>query len=210
MFKSLSQCRYVATSSTHPVIPDVSKNRGSLQLDNGTYCMSAYIHIEAPALIFFSIMLSISYPTLAVTILALSPSLTDGRRIYKRDCVFTWPATDEDTCGTMSRDWLLDESVFKAMNPGIDCSKLVPGQEYCVTWDGAISIPPIVTSTSPPTSTKPSSTTLVTTTRSSSAPSGPALPSPVQSGVPSDCESRDRLTSSIRTNKVFAKVKSGT
>ncbi|KAF1968896.1 hypothetical protein BU23DRAFT_433319, partial [Bimuria novae-zelandiae CBS 107.79] len=103
-------------------------------------------------------------------------------------CSFTWPATSGDTCATMSSDWRLDEATFKAMNPGVDCSNLVPDQEYCVEWDGTLPIPPAETSTPAPTSLVPSSTTLVTVTSSSTAPGGPVIPSPIQSGVASNCQ----------------------
>jgi hypothetical protein len=63
----------------------------------------------------------------ALTALAISSSVADARLLHKRDCSSTWPATDGDTCATISRDWLIDEEVFKAMNPGAACSKLVPG-----------------------------------------------------------------------------------
>ncbi|KAF1360386.1 hypothetical protein EJ07DRAFT_116876, partial [Lizonia empirigonia] len=48
------------------------------------------------------------------------------------DCTITWPAIEGDTCASMARNWALKVDVFQAMNSTADCSKLVPGQEYCV------------------------------------------------------------------------------
>jgi hypothetical protein len=141
------------------------------------------------------IMWSFSYSSLALAVLAVSPSFTDGRHLRKRDCEFTWPATDEDTCATMSRDWALDEASFQAMNPGVNCPKLVANKEYCVQWTGPLPTAPVVTPTPTPapTTTKPTSTTLATTTRSA-VPGGPAVPSPVQSGVAANCESSKSIS----------------
>jgi hypothetical protein len=167
-------------------------NWSSLQSDEGTFYTQSYVHIVTTALVSLFTMLSNPYSSIAWTILALGSSSTDGRKIYKRDCSFTWPATSGDTCATMSSDWRLDEATFKAMNPGVDCSNLVPDQEYCVEWDGTLPIPPAETSTPAPTSLVPSSTTLVTVTSSSTAPGGPVIPSPIQSGVASNCELQQR------------------
>ena len=87
----------------------------------------------------------------------------------------------------MSRDWQLDEATFKAMNPGVDCSNPIPNKEYCVEWDGEISVPPVVTPTVAPSSTTLSNVTVVTKTSFSAIPSGPTVSSPVQSGVASNC-----------------------
>jgi hypothetical protein len=119
--------------------------------------------------------------------LTINSVVVDARRLHKRECSYTWPATDGDTCATISRDWLIDEKLFTAMNPGIDCSKLVPGQEYCVEWNGPPPTGPVVTPNPSSTSAKVSSTTMVTKT-SSSVPDGPAAPSPIQSGFAHNCK----------------------
>ena len=121
-----------------------------------------------------------------LTALALTSTVADARRIYRRDCKFTWPAIDGDTCSSMARDWAIDEQLFRAINPGIDCAKLDSNKEYCVEWDGPAPSPPALTSAPVPTAF--SSTTLVTKT-SSTPPSGPAPPSPVQEGVAANCKS---------------------
>jgi hypothetical protein len=134
-------------------------------------------------------MWNTSYLYFALTVVAVGSSVADARRLHKRECSFTWPATNGDTCATISRDWLIAEELFKAMNTGVDCSKLVPGQEYCVEWSGSLPTAPVISPTPTPTPTppEPSSTTLVTKT-SSAAPSGPAVPSPIQPGVAQNCK----------------------
>jgi len=126
-----------------------------------------------------------SFSAILVAALALGSSVCEARRLSRRDCTITWPAIEGDTCASMARDWALEVDFFRAMNPTADCSKLVPGQEYCVDWEGTRPTAPAITSTTPP--TVPSSTTLVTKT-SSAPPSGPTGPSPVQEGIAANCK----------------------
>ncbi|KAH8692464.1 hypothetical protein GQ44DRAFT_719863 [Phaeosphaeriaceae sp. PMI808] len=124
--------------------------------------------------------------SLLLASITFNPSLANAQRLHRRECGVTWPATDGDTCTTMSRDWALDIELFRSMNPGADCAKLVPGQEYCVEWLGPKPSAPVITPITLP--SKPSSTTLATRTRFSSAPIGPVAPSPVQSGIAQNCQ----------------------
>lgn len=133
------------------------------------------------------IMYHLRHITVVAALFALS---THARRLHRRECDFTWPATTADTCATMAADWAITEALFKAINPGVECSRsLVEGQEYCVGWVGtppSVPTPASTTVTPRPTST-PSRTTLATST-STGPPSGPAPPSPVQSGITQNCQ----------------------
>ncbi|EHK96461.1 hypothetical protein M7I_7858 [Glarea lozoyensis 74030] len=52
--------------------------------------------------------------------------------IHPRDCSFTWAAEIEDTCQSMASSWEITEAQFISYNPGVVCSALVAGKEYCV------------------------------------------------------------------------------
>ncbi|KAF1362026.1 hypothetical protein EJ07DRAFT_153601 [Lizonia empirigonia] len=132
-------------------------------------------------------MLGSLFSSFVLVALAISPSVTDARRLQRRACNFTWPAIEGDTCATMARDWSKEEQVFKAMNPGVDCANLVVGKEYCVEWEGTLPTPPAITSAPVPSAT-PSSTTLVKKKSSVPPPSRPVAPSPVQEGVAANCK----------------------
>ncbi|KAL6701663.1 hypothetical protein J3F84DRAFT_13816 [Trichoderma pleuroticola] len=47
-------------------------------------------------------------------------------------CIGTNPAGAGDTCTSFASKWQLDEKFFVSLNPDINCSNLVAGQNYCV------------------------------------------------------------------------------
>ncbi|KAL7908548.1 hypothetical protein GGI35DRAFT_493637 [Trichoderma velutinum] len=66
-------------------------------------------------------------------------------------------ASSGDTCASFAAKWRLVEKLFVSLNPSINCSKLVAGQDYCVVGT-FLSAPPasdstLITSTRPPTAT---------------------------------------------------------
>lgn len=120
-------------------------------------------------------MLNTPFLSFVFVALTLISSITDARRLYRRECGFTWPAIDGDTCATMAQDWAMYEDIFRAINPRVSCSQFVSGKEFCVEWVGPKPSVPVVTLA--PGLTAPPSTILVTET-SSARPSKPAVPSP--------------------------------
>lgn len=116
-----------------------------------------------------------SLKIIALTLLLAPASQARGPSpawpLARRDCTFTVPASEGDTCASLADFWGLDLAQFQSYNPGVSCAgTLVAGQEYCIEWDGG----------QQPTTT--SSTTSSATTTTSS------LPSPTQPGLAADCE----------------------
>ena len=107
-------------------------------------------------------------------LLAARATPAAARALYPRACSFTGPASAGDTCKTMAAGWGVSEADFVSWNPGVDCTALVAGQEYCVEWD--MGSPPPVT------------TTAQTTTAPAPTTTAPTKPSPTQEGLVSDCE----------------------
>lgn len=104
----------------------------------------------------------------------------NARALRPRDCSFTWPAYAGDDCRSMASSWSISEAEFISFNPGVDCSNLVVGTEYCVEWAGPKpSLPPPPPPASTTTSAVPSTTT---------RPGGPEPPSPTQDGLVENCK----------------------
>ncbi|EPE35195.1 LysM [Glarea lozoyensis ATCC 20868] len=146
--------------------------------------------------------------------------------IHPRDCSFTWAAEIEDTCQSMASSWEITEAQFISYNPGVVCSALVAGKEYCVEWvstipttssstsssmqsttstrDSTTLITGPATSTAKPTSSTTKSTTATTTT--STAPTGPV---PTQTGITSDCKSYYLAVAEDTCNGIVSKFGGG-
>lgn len=146
-------------------------------------------------------MLALQY-TLYILLAYLGASCINARVLRPRDCSFTWPAKQGDTCRSLAEEWSITEAEFISFNPGAPCSSLVANTEYCVEWQGDLP----VTSQPTPTKTIQSSSTssrftllppVITwefpasewhaSTTTTKPPSGPATPTPVQSGASTRC-----------------------
>ncbi|ORY65198.1 uncharacterized protein BCR38DRAFT_457414 [Pseudomassariella vexata] len=116
-------------------------------------------------------MVTITLSSWAVSLLAFT--YVEAVVLHPRSCSFSWPAESGDTCLSMAQAWGITESQFISFNPGVICASLIPGQDYCVEWDG--SPPPM------PSTTRTSVPPVTTTTT-------PTGPSPTQEGIAKDCE----------------------
>lgn len=98
-----------------------------------------------------------------------------------KDCTYFYDSQPGDTCDSIASDWGLDPLQFITYNPSVksDCTGLVTGNAYCVEENyGQGPKPPETTSST-------STTSKTTGTSTSPAPTGP---SPVQSGITTQCE----------------------
>ncbi|KAL5316128.1 hypothetical protein ACEPPN_017006 [Leptodophora sp. 'Broadleaf-Isolate-01'] len=120
--------------------------------------------------------------------------------VVKRDCSFTWAAGSGDTCQSMAVSWGLTQAQFISYNPGVVCTALVVGKEYCVEWMGAA--PGTTTTTKPVTTSSITSTSKIVTTTTSTAPSGP---SPTQDGIVGDCQKFHLATSGDTCGGIVSK-----
>ncbi|KAL8833430.1 MAG: hypothetical protein Q9170_004273 [Blastenia crenularia] len=95
-----------------------------------------------------------------------------------KDCTYFYDSQPGDTCESISDNWGIALLQFKTYNPSVksDCSGLVIGNAYCVEENyGNGPAPPETTS---------STTSKTTSTSISPAPTGPT---PVQSGITTQC-----------------------
>ncbi|KAI4184895.1 MAG: hypothetical protein L6R41_004448 [Letrouitia leprolyta] len=98
-----------------------------------------------------------------------------------KDCTYFYDSQPGDTCDSIASDWGLDPLQFITYNPSVksDCTGLVTGNAYCVEENyGQGPKPPETTSST-------STTSKTTGTSTSPAPTGP---SPVQSGITTQCK----------------------
>ena len=116
-----------------------------------------------------------------------------------KDCTYFYDSQPGDTCVSIASYWGLSLEQFKTYNPSVesDCSGLIIGTAYCVEQNyGMGPAPPETTaSTSSKTTTTtsglaPPETTTSTSSKTSTTTSGPSPtgPTPVQSGISSQCE----------------------
>jgi hypothetical protein len=110
-------------------------------------------------------------------------------KLQARDCAITWPAYAGDTCTSFAYLWSISEDQFLSYNPGVVCSTLEVGKEYCVEWTGTpppLPTKPTPSSTPTPVITpKPTTLSTVTTTKApvatcASTPADVVTPSPIQ------------------------------
>ncbi|KAH8692484.1 hypothetical protein GQ44DRAFT_719839 [Phaeosphaeriaceae sp. PMI808] len=149
----------------------------------------------------------------------LAGSDVQASKLYARDCSFTWPAYEGDTCETMANNWSISEAEFLSYNPGAVCSALEAGKEYCVEWSGTPpNGPPTPTPipvasstrstlftstirTTPVSSTVRSSTPITTSPSPTpsgackTTPVGVVTPSPIQTGLVCGCTKFYRVIS---------------
>jgi hypothetical protein len=109
-----------------------------------------------------SILFIMRYEIFVGLVALIAESDARSLRLHARDCSFTWPAYDGDTCESMANAWSISEADFVRYNPGVNCVALEPAKDYCVEWTGA---PPNGPSnpTSTPTPTPSLSPTLTPT-----------------------------------------------
>jgi hypothetical protein len=134
--------------------------------------------------------------------------------LQRRDCKFTWPAYDGDTCSSLAEPWGITEAQFISYNPGVGCSSLVVGKEYCVEWAGALPSP---SPTPRPTTLQTSSSTKLVlhpatytawfpaiTPKPSPTPTpGPTKPAPTQPNVDAKCKQSLMCTLPMRSDLVL-------
>ena len=142
-------------------------------------------------------------------LIALFDASVVAHVLRPRDCSFTWPAYDGDTCKSMADTWSISEAQFISYNPGVDCFALVIGKEYCVEWQGnlpfssslikpstssikiATTSSKLLTTSSTIKATSSPRTTATSTIKPTSTTAGaPVAPSPTQDGLIKDCKSR--------------------
>ncbi len=104
-------------------------------------------------------------------------------------CTYFYDSQPGDTCASIARDWGISELQFTIYNPSVksDCSGLVVGSAYCVEENYGMGPPP----PKPTSSTSATSATSRTTTTSTSPT--PTGPTPVQSGITTQCKTRSSL-----------------
>ncbi|KAK0106890.1 hypothetical protein ONS95_003609 [Cadophora gregata] len=100
-------------------------------------------------------------------------------------CTFSITASNGDTCSSIATAWGLTVADFTALNPGINCAKLVVNNQYCVL--GEITATPTTTSSSKSTSESTSSTTRTTSSITTSQAPTPAPHMPTQDGISAQC-----------------------
>ncbi|GIJ90277.1 hypothetical protein Asppvi_009231 [Aspergillus pseudoviridinutans] len=105
-------------------------------------------------------------------LLGLLPQLLSASVV----CNFSAAANNGDTCQSFTSAWGQTVKIFEALNPGVSCPNLTPGQSYCLL--GTVSNDP-----APPTTT---STTLKTTTSTTTTSSSPYQPT--QPGLVANCD----------------------
>jgi hypothetical protein len=136
-------------------------------------------------------LLAMSMGTIVFGIIAIiHASNCVARDLNPRDCSFTWSAIQGDTCKSMADAWSITEAQFVSFNPGVECSSLIVGVDYCVEWQGKLSS--LSTSLAPPTPTQRPLTPAKFTTKFPAitpkpSTTRPAAPGPTQPNVSSKC-----------------------